>query len=138
MSGNKYVSWVNEWRFNIYCESWTILLCFKRKWLLKNCLYCSLFIYVSFGEEKNDKKNSFNLVCPDEFFSPDVPYSAAHMGSFWDFIFYFALLVFRINGNATIRWRSRLSGFHWCLKYQKELKSQRKCQFFSQSHIIMA
>ena len=49
------------------------------------------------------------------------------MGYLWDFMIYFALLVFRINsrmpspGGA----RSRLSGFHWCLKYQKALKGQR-------------
>ena len=130
LPANKYVHWVNEWRFNIYCESWTIFIAFQTKEISgeKNMFILFIFHVRKFwgGKKKTKKLKLMNV------FLPDIPFSAAHMGSFWDFIYLILVLLVLKNQleNATARWRSRL----WCWRYQKALK----WQFFSRSHIMMA
>ena len=93
LPANKYVHWVNEWRFNIYWESWTIFIAFQTKESSKKTrLYCLLFMYVSLRGEQ------VSLVRPDECFSPWCTIlSSPHGITLGYYLFNLALLVFRIN-----------------------------------------
>ena len=51
---NKYVHWVNEWRYKIYCESWTILRS-ERKWLRKKFILFIIHVRKFWGLEEKTK-----------------------------------------------------------------------------------
>ena len=76
LKANKYVHWVNEWRFNIYCECRTLVIVLQTSLntcLPKTRLYCLFFVYVSFREEKKDENTANAALNKTIFLSlPDV------------------------------------------------------------------
>ena len=58
---NKYVHWVNEWRFNIYREWWMFNTNSRHKILLKTRLCCFL-AHVNFREESENDENTYNAI----------------------------------------------------------------------------
>ena len=138
LPANKYVHWVNEWRFNIYYESWTIYIRDFEKTPFKLFI---IHVRQFWGGVKKTK-NRFSLVRPDELFF-SLMYMYHSQQPTWDnsgiLSFNFALLVLRINsrmpppdGGCDFL---DLTGV-WDINKRKNAKE--KWQFFSQSHIMMA
>ena len=50
---SKYVPWVNEWRFNIYRECWTLIIAFQTKNTPKNTFILFIFHVFKFWRGEN-------------------------------------------------------------------------------------